>query len=285
MKISFQKYHGLGNDYLVYDCNKNPVILTKENIKIICDRNFGLGSDGILVGPFIEGNKISVKIFNPDGGEAEKSGNGVRIFSKYLHDSGYVTADEYTLSTLGGDVSVKFLNKNATEMTVFMGKLAFDSESVGANFVCSDMTNIPLKFGNQEYICTCVSIGNPHCVIPMSEISKQKVCEIGKYSEVAEYFPERINTQIVKVLDDSNIQIEIFERGAGYTLASGSSSCAAAGACYKLGLVDNEINVHMPGGTLKIKITDNLDVFMTGKVCSVGEMILSDEFIYENNII
>lgn len=285
MNLIFGKYHGLGNDYLVYDCNKNSVHLDKRSIRLICDRNFGLGSDGILVGPYFKNGKISVRIFNPDGGEAEKSGNGVRIFSKYLHDAGYIKEDKYILGTLGGDVSVEFLNDNATKMTISMGQLSFSTESVGAKYDKNEMTDVPLTFGNKEYRCTCVSIGNPHCVIPMKEISKELVCEIGKYSETAKYFPERINTQIVKVIDRTNIQIEIFERGAGYTLASGSSSCAAAGACFKLGLVNNEITVHMPGGELLINITDRFDVFMTGTVCSVGKMILSEEFTTENNII
>ncbi len=118
----------------------------------------------------------------------------------------------------------------------------------------------------------------------MKDISKDMVCEIGKYSEIAECFPNRINTQIVKVLDRKNIQIEIYERGAGYTLASGSSSCAAAGAVYKLGLTEDEITVHMPGGNLMIQIESGNQVYMTGSVCSVGRVTMSKEFIVENAI-
>ena len=139
-------------------------------------------------------------------------------------------------------------------MTVSMGRLAFDRASVGAADTPEEMVDIPLEFDGQVYKCTCVSIGNPHCVIPLEEISKEKVCHIGKYSETAPYFPNRINTQIVHVIDRNNIEIEIYERGAGYTLASGSSSCAAAGAVYRLGLTEPDINVHMPGGILKIEI-------------------------------
>lgn len=167
-------------------------------------------------------------------------------------------------------------------MTVSMGKLSFDSNDVGTINTPQKTVNIPLIFGDKSYKCTCVSIGNPHCVIPMKEISKEKVCEIGRFSETAKYFPNRINTQIVKVIDRNNISIEIFERGAGYTLASGSSSCAAAGAVYKLGLVDNDITVHMPRGSLKIQIEKDMNVFMTGTVSYVGTMILSNEFF--NNI-
>lgn len=150
-----------------------------------------------------------VKIFNPDGSEAEKSGNGVRIFAKYLKDAGYIKDKSFILKTLGGDVNVKYLN------------------------------------------------------------------------ESAKYFKNRINTQIVKVLDRNNIQIEIYERGAGYTLASGSSSCAAAGASFKLGLVNNNIIVHMPGGNLEIEIDNDYNVNMTGSVSSVCYVKLKDEFIGE----
>lgn len=123
-----------------------------------------------------------------------------------------------------------------------------------------------------------MSIGNPHCVIPMEDISKEKVCEIGKYSEVAQYFPNRINTQIVKVLDRHNIQIEIYERGAGYTLASGSSSCAAAGATVRLGMTESPVDVHMPGGVLHIEIDDSYYVHMTGKVEYIGKMEIFEGF-------
>lgn len=281
----FYKYHGLGNDYLVYDIQKNDVKLNKEMVQLICDRNFGLGSDGILEGPFFNESLLGVQIHNPDGSIAEKSGNGVRIFSKYLKDAGYITSNSFTLNTLGGKVEVTYNNENGTNMTVSMGKLRFSKDAVGCINTPDETVDIPLKFNDKTYNCTCVSIGNPHCVIPMLEVSKEIVTEIGKYSEVAEYFPNRINTQIVKVIDRNNIQVEIYERGAGYTLASGSSSCAAAGAVHKLGLVDNEITVHMPGGELIINIDENDNVKMTGDVCSIGKMELSDEFVNKNNFI
>ncbi len=274
MELVFYKYHGLGNDYLVYDYQKNSQKLSTEDICRICHRNYGLGSDGILEGPFFDNGKISVRILNPDGSEAEKSGNGVRIFSKYLKDAGYVKEQEYKLCTPGGIVDVHFNNETGSNMTVSMGGLAFDRASVGAADTPEEMVDIPLEFDGQVYKCTCVSIGNPHCVIPLEEISKEKVCHIGKYSETAPYFPNRINTQIVHVIDRNNIEIEIYERGAGYTLASGSSSCAAAGAVYRLGLTEPDINVHMPGGILKIEIDNEWNVKMTGDVVYVGKMIM-----------
>ena len=279
--MEFEKCHGLGNDYLVYDCNKNSEYLTTENIRAICDRNFGLGSDGILVGPILGGGRIRLKIYNPDGSEAEKSGNGVRIFARYLKDAGYVIDDEFQLDTLGGTVSVRYLNENGSLMRVSMGRLSFYSDKIGVVGVGETAFNAKLTFDGHQYSCTCVSIGNPHCVIPMDEVSKEMVCYLGKHVECAPYFPNRINTQIVKVLDRNNIQIEIYERGAGYTLASGSSSCAAAGACYKIGLTDGKVKVHMPGGCLNIEITPDYDVFMTGTVGKIGHMILNNEVLSE----
>lgn len=285
MALRFEKYHGLGNDYLIYDCNKNTNELNDENIKLICNGNFGVGSDGILIGPILDGDHFKVKIFNPDGSEAEKSGNGIRIFAKYLKDAGYIKADKFILGTLGGDVEVTYLNDSATMIKVSMGKLSFMSSEIGMTGENHEVINENFTFDGKEYACTCVSIGNPHCVIPMSEISKNIVCDIGKYSESAPYFQNRINTQILKVIDRHNIEIEIYERGAGYTLASGSSSCAAAGAAYKLGLVDHDVTVHMPGGTLDIEITDSMDVYMTGSVSRVALIYLADEFIKANSFI
>ena len=270
--MQFYKYHGLGNDYLVYDINKNSETLTTEKIVKICNRNFGFGSDGILAGPYNLDGKISVKIFNPDGSEAEKSGNGTIIFAKYLKDAGYITTDQFMLNTLGGDVFVKYNNDTGTDITISMGKLDFSRQAVGAIHVPEELVNVPLTFHETNYRCTCVSIGNPHCVILMDEISKEKVCEIGNYSETAPYFPNRINTQIVKILDRHNIQIEIFERGAGYTLASGSSSCAAAGATIRLGHTESPVHVHMPGGVLHIDVDDSYQVHMTGTVEYIGRM-------------
>ncbi|MCR5609281.1 MAG: diaminopimelate epimerase [Lachnospiraceae bacterium] len=195
--MKFEKYHGLGNDYLVYDAVENKEKLTEDEIKLICHRNFGIGSDGILYGPINKEGKIGLKIFNPDGSEAEKSGNGVRIFSKYLKDKKYVVDDEFDLDTLGGNVHVKYNNDDGTNLTVSMGKLKFTKEDVGAVDVPEETVDINLDFNHHIYKSTCVSIGNPHCVIPMKEVSKEKVCEIGKYSEAAKYFPKRINTQIV----------------------------------------------------------------------------------------
>ncbi|MFQ7000944.1 MAG: diaminopimelate epimerase [Clostridium sp.] len=265
-KCFLEKYDGLGNDYLVLDPNLNSIELTKEKIKKICNRNFGVGSDGILYGPILKDNKIKVRIFNPDGSEAEKSGNGVRIFSKYLLDKGYIKEKTFILSTLGGDVKVEYLDKMGKKIKVAMGKVTFESEEIPVSGERRKVINETFNFNGKEFKGTCVSIGNPHCVIPMKNISKDLAERLGPYVENYKDFPNKINMQLLEVIDRNNIKIEIYERGAGYTLASGSSSCAASCAAYELGLVDNKVKVHMPGGILDIEILKDKMVYMTGPV-------------------
>lgn len=277
MNITLEKYHGLGNDYLIFDPNKNDLELTTENIKLICNRNFGVGSDGLLVGPILGNDKLEVKIFNPDGSEAEISGNGVRIFGKYLKDAGYVQKNRFTINTLSGQQTLQYLNEEGTRIKVSMGKLSFYSDEIPVTGPRREVLNETMMFGSIPYRVTCVNIGNPHCVIWLNDISKELVCRIGKHSESADCFPEKVNTQLLKVLDRTNIEIEIYERGAGYTLASGTSGCAAAGAAYRMGLTDPKMYVHMPGGVLEVEIEEDENVLMTGEVGYVGRFTLSHE--------
>ena len=281
MKVTLERYHGLGNDYLVYDPQINELELNEERIKLICDRNFGCGSDGILFGPIIEENRIRVRIYNPDGSEAEKSGNGVRIFSKYLKDMGYISEPSFILSTLGGDVDIKYLSDDGRLMKVLMGKVTYESGKIPVAGNSREVIDEPMIFSGKVYNVTCLSIGNPHCVIPMYKVSKERALELGASVESAAYFPNRINVQLLQVIDRHTIRIEIFERGAGYTLASGSSSCAAASAAIKLGLADSPVTVQMPGGELNIEIGEDEAVYMTGAVSRVGTITLADEFTAE----
>ena len=278
MKLNLERYHGLGNDYFVYDPNKNELKLTQKNVELICDRKKGLGADGILEGPILEGKYPSVRIWNSDGSTAEKSGNGIRIFAKYLKDAGYVQKKNFKLYTGNGPVEVTFLNEDGSRLRVSMGKLSFWSDEIPVIGERREVINEDMVFGRTLYPVTCVSIGNPHCVIPMREISKPLVCKIGDYSEIARYFPNRINTQIMQVIDKENIAIEIFERGAGYTRASGTGACAAAGVAYKLGLTNSKVIVHMPGGELQVEVEDDWNVYMTGDVFYIAKVTLSNEF-------
>lgn len=277
MNVDYVKYHALGNDYIVIDPNRTRLNLTKENIQLICHRNFGIGSDGILYGPILDGGSIKLRILNPDGSEAEKSGNGIRIFSRYLFDQGYINTNSFTLDTLGGKVLVTILDGKGELIRVDMGAVTFLSESIPVAGLSREVVDEVLELDKGSFRITCLSIGNPHCVFPMDIISEGLAKELGPVIETHPMFPNRINIQFLKILDRKNIRIEIWERGAGYTLASGSSSCAAASAAFKLGLVDHQVKVHMPGGVIDIDINPDGHVHMTGSVSSVASGTFSDE--------
>lgn len=278
--MEFYKYHSLGNDYLVYDCQRNEEELNAEQIERICDRNFGIGADGIVAGPYVEDDDMYVKVYNADGSEAEQGGNAIRIFAHYLKAIGTIQRESFVLYTKSGKVELRYLNREGSRIQMTMGQLSFNSRTLGLTGPEREAVHEYFSFGGEEYDCTCVSIGNPHCVIMTDEISRAKVCSIGKYSEGADYFPERINTQLVKVLDKNNIQIEIFERGVGYTLSSATSSCAAAGAALRLGLIHSDVMVHMPGGKLWTQIDENWNVKMIGSVKRICKIELFRDFFH-----
>lgn len=276
--IILKKYHGLGNDYLVLDPNKNDLVLQTRNIEMLCRRNFGVGADGILYGPMMEDGKIKVRIFNPDGSEAEKSGNGVQIFAKYLLEEGYVKEKEVCFSTLAGDVKITFLKDDGSMMRVNMGKPVYAGVEMPLSGIQGELVNAHLKFHDNDYNTTCLSVGNPNCVIMMEEVTPQKAKALGPYVEEADYFPNRINMQLCKVIDRRNIAIEIYERGAGYTLASGTGACAAAAAAKRMGLIDEKVIVHMQGGDLMIELEEDGTIYMTGSVEEVGTFTLAENF-------
>lgn len=276
--ITLKKYHGLGNDYLIYDPNVNEEVLSERQVQLLCRRNIGVGADGILYGPFFADGKITMRIFNPDGSEAERSGNGIRIFSKYLKDTGYVKGQMYALTTKAGTVQVEFLEQDGTQMKVDMGYAGFGADVVDADGLDGEMVNEAVFFCDNFYNITCVSMGNPNCVILMEEISRKKAMQLGPYVEHSKYFPNRINMQLCRVENRERIQIEIYERGAGYTFASGTGACAAAAACHRMGLVDDHVTVQMQGGTLLVEFGEDGRIFMTGPVCYIGSITLAEHF-------
>jgi len=279
MLLAFTKYHALGNDYIVIDPADLPAPLTTEQVKTICHRNYGVGSDGILLGPLpAENARFGLKIYNPDGSEAEKSGNGLRIFSRYLWDRQLVGGEEFTIQTTGGLVRSTVFAGGAS-VQVEMGTVSFLSDKIPVTGPSREVLNEKITVGGREFTFCAASIGNPHCVLPLPEISSKLAHEFGPLLETHPYFPRRTNVQFLKVLDRANIQIEIWERGAGYTLASGSSSSAAAAVAHKLGLVDRKLSVHMPGGIIAIEISDHFAVRMTGPVTRVMEGIMAVEMV------
>lgn len=278
--MKFHKYHGLGNDYIVIDPKETSSELTVETIKLICDRNYGAGSDGILYGPEITGDVFGLRIFNPDGSEAEKSGNGLRIFSRYLWEKGLVKEHEFTIKTPGGTVKSQVYNQG-TFVKIEMGKVSFNSSDIPVVGEIGECMQKKLDVDGNSFTYSAATIGNPHCVIIMDDINPETAKMYGPLIETHEKFPNRTNVQFVKIIDASTIRIEIWERGAGYTLASGSSSTAAAAVVCKLGRCGKSIRVIMQGGALSIDFTDDFYATMKGPVAPVFDGDFRNEFVEE----
>lgn len=276
-KIPFHKYHALGNDYIVISPDEFAGELTPELIRMICHRNYGIGSDGILHGPNDDPvSDFSLKIYNPDGSEAEKSGNGLRIFSRYLWDKGLIGDGPARIKTAGGSVKAK-VTQNGRVITVEMGPVSFDSRKIPVAGAKREVINETIDIDGQSLKFCAATVGNPHCVILRPEVSAEETRRWGPLIETDPRFPNRTNVQFMQILDRSNIFIEIWERGAGYTLASGSSSSAAAAAAHRLELCDRNITVQMPGGNIEIEISPDYDITMTGPVTKVATGTIDPE--------
>jgi len=275
--MRFHKYHALGNDYIVCDpvdfpqWKNGPSV---DEIRVICHRNFGVGSDGILWGPLPSAkSEFGLRIFNPDGSEAEKSGNGLRIFSRYLWDKKLAKNPVFTIETPGGHVQ-SVIKDDGKLITVDMGSVSFVSTKIPHVGPEREVINEQITVLDRTFIYCSATIGNPHCVLPLPEVSAELAHKYGPHLETHANFPRKTNVQFLQVLDRKNIRIEIWERGAGYTLASGSSSSAAASVAHKLGLVDANITVHMPGGQIGIEIGAGFAIRMTGTVNKVAEGVM-----------
>jgi diaminopimelate epimerase len=279
----FVKSHGLGNDYIVLDSDKIDFELTQNLIKKICDVHYGIGSDGILVKYNSDVADFKLRIFNPDGSEAEKSGNGLRIFCKFLYDYGYTDKEEFTVETKGGIVKAKIEEKNkfgkAKIITVDMGKAIFNAKQIPVNTDKEEFISEKITVGDKEFEISCVSVGNPHCVIIKENLDEEEIKKYGPMIENHPLFPNRINVQFVKLISRNEAQILIWERGAGFTYASGSSSCGVASVLVKKGLADREIKIKMIGGELKISIDEDWNIKMTGEVQEICSGYISRELL------
>lgn len=271
--MQFHKYHALGNDYIVLDPADFPDWDEPDTaqIRVICHRNFGVGSDGILWGPLPSASSdFGLRIFNPDGSEAEKSGNGLRIFARYLWDSGKAKSSAFTIETPGGHVKAD-LQDEGRMITVDMGRVSFTSTDIPVSGEPREVLNESIQIDDREFTFCAATIGNPHCVVPLSAVDPDLAHRFGPALEIHSNFPHKTNVQFLQVIDRSSIRIEIWERGAGYTLASGSSSSAAAAVAHRLGLVDDRLTVNMPGGQIGIEIDpDTYAIRMTGSVTQVA---------------
>jgi diaminopimelate epimerase len=282
-KNFFVKSHGLGNDYIVFDSEKIDFEINENFIKKICDVHYGVGSDGVLVKYPSDIADFKLRIFNPDGSEAEKSGNGLRIFCKFLYDYGYTDKREFTIETKGGVVKAKIEEINtfgkAKVITVDMGKAVFEAEKIPVKSDRKEFIGEKLKVGDKEFEVNCVSVGNPHCVILRENLDEDEIKKYGPLIENYPIFPNRINVQFVKPISENEAQILIWERGAGFTYASGSSSCAVASVLVKKGLAKGDITIKMIGGELKISVDQDWNIKMTGEVQEICSGVLSKEFL------
>ena len=276
--MRFAKYHALGNDYLVIE-EAAEARLDAELVRRICERHHGVGSDGILEcqAPGNDGSH-RVRIWNPDGSEAEKSGNGLRIFARYLWDGDRVGAEPFSVVTAAGPVRCT-VEQGGRSVTVDMGRASFDSTEIPVTGPRREVLRETLVIAGQSIEFSAATIGNPHCVILREHVFGEEARTLGPVIEVDEHFPNRTNVQFLEVEDRENLRIEIWERGAGYTLASGSSSCAAAAVARRLGLCEASVSVHMPGGALAIDIADDFTVRLRGPVSPVATGEILDEWL------
>ncbi|MCZ2135962.1 MAG: diaminopimelate epimerase [Burkholderiales bacterium] len=278
--MRFHKYHALGNDYLVIDPQDWPSEFSAAEIRRICHPHYGVGSDGIVWGPLpaVGDVPFALRIFNPDGSEAQKSGNGLRIFCRYLFDCQRVTTEPFRLHTRGGVVTARVFD-GGRQVTVEMGRVSFAASAVPVLGPPREVIRETLHVGDEAITFTSASIGNPHCVVERPGTTTADAHRLGPAIERHPNFPERTNVQFLNVRDRANIAIEIWERGAGYTLASGSSASAAAAVAHRLGLVDANVTVHMPGGRIAIDIDEHFGITMTGPVTRIADGRLAPEML------
>lgn len=282
MKNFFVKSHGLGNDYLVIDNRHISFALNEQNIRTLCDVHYGIGSDGILVLTESRQADFGLRILNPDGSEAEKSGNGLRIFAKFLYDHGYTRSTSFSIDTLGGLVQAEITeqeNGKARTVRVDIGKALFEAARIPVISEQAECLDEMLQLDGKTYTVNCVSVGNPHCVILKEKLSVDEIMQYGPLIERHPRFPNRINVQFARVVSPKLVDILIWERGAGYTLASGSSSSAVAAVMVKKGLTARKLNVSMPGGQLKLEIAEDWSIRMTGEVRETATGHLSQELL------
>ncbi len=285
-KNSFVKMHGLGNEYIVLDSSNIDFQLTKRAIIRLCNIHFGIGSDGIVMKVPSSKADFGFRVYNPDGSEAEKSGNGLRIFCKYLYDYGFTKKREFSVETLKDVVFAEVVEEKAGKamlIKVEMGKAIFTSREIPVDSDLPEFISQKIMAGDKEYEVNCVSVGNPHCVVIKQELDEKEIRTYGPLLENHPMFPNRINVQFAKVLSDHDAQILIWERGAGFTLASGSSSCAASSVLVKKGLIKGDLTMHMQGGTLKIDIDKEWNIRMTGEVREIAKGVLGTEVIEDIN--
>ena len=281
MKIDFVKMHGLGNDFILIDCLHKSLgdsSFLSYLAKKLCDRNFGIGADGLmLILPSSKAN-LRMRIFNFDGSEAQMCGNGIRCFAKYAYENKLVSKIKFTVETLAGIIipELVFKDKEISGIIVNMGTPKLRRREIPMNGEDSPLVvNETLKINpEQTFKITCVSMGNPHCVTFVNDVQSISVDEIGPKIENHPLFPEKTNVEFIQVLNRKEINFRVWERGAGETLACGTGACAALVAAVLNKKTDRKATIHLPGGDLDVRWTDDGNIYMTGPAELVfkGEM-------------
>ena len=277
--MKFTKMHGIGNDYVYVNCLKEEVKNPSELARFVSNRNFGVGSDGLILIRPSEKADFQMDMYNSDGSQAEMCGNGIRCVGKYVYDYGLTDKTQITVDTLAG---IKYLdlmveNGKVSKIRVNMGAPILTPEQVPVISPKNPAVDIPIEVKGKEYQMTCVSMGNPHAIIFMDHVKDLDIEEIGPYFENHTCFPKRTNTEFVEILYRNTVNMRVWERGAGETLACGTGACATAVACVLNEKTENNITVHLLGGDLEIEWDrESNQIYMTGPATTVfdGELFL-----------
>lgn len=272
--MKFTKMHGIGNDYIYINCfeeNLAGIDLSQLAIEI-SDRHFGVGGDGMILIMPSEQADFRMRMFNNDGSEGKTCGNGLRCVSKYVYDHGLTDKTTFTIETLGGIVTPQLSIKDgkAETIRIDMGQPRILREEIPmTGSAGTKVVGEELMVGEQAYEITCVSMGNPHCVIFVDDVEKIDVSGIGPKIEWHPAFPERTNVEFIQVVRDDEMIFRVWERGTGITLACGTGACAAAVAGVLRGKTGRQVTIHLLGGDLQIEWAENNHVFMTGPASEV----------------
>ncbi len=252
MKLQFTKMHGLGNDFVVINAIDQAVNLTTQKLRKIADRHFGVGCDQVLLiePPAAMDTDFNYRIFNADGSEVEACGNGARCFARYVTDKGLSSKTVIPVGTLAGKITLKLLASG--NVAVDMGKPRFEPASIP--FLTERQADsYTLEVDGRQLSLSALSMGNPHAVLIVTDADQAEVAKLGPMIENHRQFPQRTNVGFMQLLGPSEIRLRVYERGTGETLACGSGACAAVVAGRQLGLLQEEVVVHLPGGDLVVK--------------------------------
>ena len=283
--MEFTKLHGLGNDYLYIDALEQDLsaFSLPELARVLSERHFGVGADGIILVEAAAGADFRMRIFNADGSEAEMCGNGVRGFGKYVYDHGLTRQRELTIETgaglIGLELSIEHGKVAAIRSDLGVPRLTRGEIPMRGEPAGEPVLDEPLAVGKYLFPVTCVSMGNPHCVIFLPEIADFPVAEVGPQVEHCELFPHRVNTEFARVIDHTHVEMRVWERGSGETMACGTGAAATVVAGALTGRLSRQAQVQLLGGNLEIEWADNDHVMVTGPAAEVFTGVVTAELI------